>query len=217
VDSKNSVATKISMHRTFTNIRALMDKGAPVSVLFSDEDGEVSPDLYCELIQMARSGESFLIKHQGCRVGAYVLGDSEITPLDYYYESKRYANKESARTATENLYRITTKGISIRIAPFKGENFDILLLFLKPERAMRIVQAEAFITGKPFEMRTGGIASICSDCTAYPFQGKIGISLGCKGSRKHSKYGDDEVVVGIPLRLAKELDEALGNIPGTND
>jgi uncharacterized protein (DUF169 family) len=200
----------------FFNIQALMEKGTPVSVLFSAEEGEVSPDLYCELIQRARFGESFLIKNQGCRVAAYVLGDSEVTPLDYYYESKRYSNKDAARTAIENLYRIPTKGRSIKITPFSGEKFDILLLFLIPERAMRIVQAQAYISGKPFEMRTGGIASICSDCTAYPLQGKIGISLGCKGSRKHSKYGDDEVVVGMPFKLAKELDEALGKIPGTN-
>jgi uncharacterized protein (DUF169 family) len=193
-----------------------MDKGTPVIVLFSDEEGEVSPDLYCELIQRARSGESFHIQNQGCSVGAYVLGDTEITPLDYYYESKRYANIDAARTATEKLYRIQKKGRSIKIAPFTEEKFDIMLLFLLPEPAMRIVQAHAYISGEPFEMRTGGIASICSDCTAYPLQGKIGISLGCKGSRKHSKYGDDEVVVGIPFKLAKELDEALGKIPGTN-
>jgi uncharacterized protein (DUF169 family) len=186
-------------------------------VLFSVEEGEVSPDLYCELIQKARSGESFLIKSQGCRVGAYVLGDTEITPLDYYYESKRYSNMDAARTATENLQRMKKKGRSIKIAPFTGEKFDIMLLFLKPELAMRIIQAQAYICGKPFEMRTGGIASICSDCTAYPLQGKIGISLGCKGSRKHSKYGDDEVVVGIPFKLAEELDEALGKVPGTNE
>jgi len=193
-----------------------MDKGTPVSVLFSEEEGEPSLQLYCELIQMARSGESFFIKNQGCRVAAYVFGDTEITPLDYYYESGRYANMDVAGTATENLYRIKKKGRSIKIAPFSGEKFDIMLLFLLPEQAMRIVQAHAYISGKPFEMKTGGIASICSDCTAYPLQGKIGISLGCKGSRKHSKYGGDEVVVGIPFKLAKELDEALGKIPGTN-
>jgi len=45
----------------------------------------------------------------------------------------------------------------------------------------------------------------------------MGISPGCKGSRKHSKYGDDEVVVGIPFQLAKEIDEALGKIPETYD
>ena len=194
-----------------------MDKGAPVSVLFIDQEAEQSFLLYCELIQRARYGDSFLIKNQGCKVGAYVLGETEITPLDYYYNSRRYGDKNAARTAAENLYRTTTMGKSIKITPYSGEKFDIMLLFLRPERAMRIVQAHTFMTGKPVEFRTGGIASICSDCTVYPLQGKIGISLGCKGSRKHSKYGNDEVVVGIPFQLAKEIDDALGKIPETYD
>ena len=46
-------------------------------------------------------------------------------------------------------------------------------------------------------------------------QGKPGISLGCKGSRKHTGYGDEEVVVGIPFEIAEEIEEALGKIPGT--
>jgi uncharacterized protein (DUF169 family) len=64
-------------------------------------------------------------------------------------------------------------------------------------------------------MRTGGIASACSDCTAYPAQGAPGISLGCKGSRKHSGYADDELVVGIPFDIAAEIDRALSKIPET--
>jgi len=194
-----------------------MDKGVPVGVIFTDQEAEQSFLLYCELIQRARHGESFLIKNQGCKVGAYVLGETEISPVDYYFNSGRYGNIDAARTATENLYRNTKKGKSIKITPFSGEKFDIMILFLRPERAMRIVQAHTFMTGKPVEFRTGGIASICSDCTVYPLQGKIGISLGCKGSRKHSKYGNDEVVVGIPFQLAKEIDEALGKIPETYD
>ncbi len=198
-------------------IPELMDKGRPVSVLFTDEEGEQTPGLYCELIQKARFGESFLIKNQGCKVGEYVLGNTEITPLDYYYNSRRYQDKNAAKNAVASLYRLTKKGKSIRISPYSGEDFDILLLFLKPERAMRIVQAHAYNSGKPAEFRTGGIASICSDCTTYPLQGMIGISLGCKGSRKHSKYPDDELVVGIPFKLAGEIDEALGTIPGTHE
>lgn len=194
-----------------------MDKGVPVSVLFTDQEAEQSLLLYCELIQRARYGESFHIKNQGCKVGAYVLGVTENSPVDYYFNSGRYGNIGAARTASENLYRIAKKGKTIKITPFSGRKFDIMILFLKPERAMRIIQAHAFSTGKPVEIRAGGIASICSDCTAYPLQGKIGISPGCKGSRKHSKYGDDEVVVGIPFPLVKEIDEALGKIPGTYD
>ncbi len=194
-----------------------MDKGKPVSVLFTDEEGEKSTLLYCELIQKARFGEAFLIKNQGCKVGAYVLGETEDTPLDYYYNSKRYKDKNAAKAAVAGIHRLDRKGKSIRITPYSGGDFDILILFLKPKLAMRIVQAYAYQNGNPAEFKTGGIASICSDCTIYPLQGKLGISLGCKGSRKHSKYPDDELVVGIPFKLAEEIDEALGTIPETHE
>jgi uncharacterized protein (DUF169 family) len=101
------------------------------------------------------------------------------------------------------------------MTPYKGGDFNILILFLKPERAMRLIQTFTWSSGDPVEMRTGGIASVCSDCTAYPMQGKPGISLGCKGSRKHTGYADEEVVVGIPFVIAGEIEEALGKIPGT--
>lgn len=197
------------------HICGLMDKGKPVSVLFTDEEGEDSTLLYCELIQKARFGESFLIKNQGCKAGAYVLGETETSPQEYYYSTKRYKDRNAAKSAAANLHRLKERRGSIKISPYSGGDFDILILFLKPERAMRVVQAHAYGSGKPAEFKTGGIASICSDCTAYPMQGKLGVSLGCKGSRKHSKYGDDEVVVGIPFQLTHEIDAALGKIPKT--
>lgn len=192
-----------------------MDKGSPVSVLFTGEDGERSSLLYCEIIQKARFGESFIIKTQGCKVGAYVLGETETGPEEYYSRTKRYKDRDAAKNAALGLRRLGKKGCSIKITPYSGEYFDILILFLKPERAMRIIQAYSYHGGEPVKFMTGGIASICSDCTAYPLSGKLGISLGCKGSRKHSRYGDDEVVVGIPFKLAQEIDIALGKIPET--
>jgi len=201
--------------RRFDNIAGLMEKGKPVSIIFSAEHGKETHLLYCELIQKARNGESFLITNQRCRVCEYVLGNIETAPLEYYYRSGRYKTMEATTNAVSSLNRLERNGCSIRITPYSGEKFDILILYLKPELAMRIIQAHAYTGGKPVDIKTGGIASICSDCTAYPYSGKLGLSLGCKGSRKHSKYGDDEVVVGIPFKLAQEIDEALGIIPKT--
>jgi uncharacterized protein (DUF169 family) len=192
-----------------------MNTGKPVSVLFTEEEGNYSDLLYCELIQKARYGESFLVKSQGCSVGAFVLGDTEKSPEDYYFSSKRYGSRDAAKTAASGLCRLAKKGRSIKITPYSGKDFDVLLLFLKPERAMRLVQAYTYKSGCPVETSTGGIASICSDCTAYPMKGKPGISPGCKGSRKHSRYSEDELVVGIPFQQAGEIDAALGKIPET--
>ena len=197
------------------NILQLMEKGNPVSILISNEKGTQSPLLYCELIHKARFGESFMITSQGCRVCEYVFGNTENSPEDYYNSTGRYKNHKATSNAVSSLKRFEIKGRSIRITPFMGEKFDVLLLYLTPVRAMRIIQAHGYLEGKPVEIKTGGIASICSDCSVYPLMGKLSFSLGCKGSRKHSKYGDDEVVVGIPFELAKDIDEALGKIPET--
>ena len=199
------------------NIPGLIDKGKPVSVLFTGEKGERSSLLYCELIQKARFGESFIIKNQGCKVGAFVLGETETSPEEYYFSTKRYKDRNAAKKAAAGIQRLDKKGSSIKITPYSGRDFDVMVLFLKPERAMRIIQAYAYHSGESVKFMTGGIASICSDCTAYPLSGKLGISLGCKGSRKHSRYGDDEVVVGIPFKLANEIEEALGKIPRTDE
>jgi len=197
------------------NITGLMEKGKPVSILFCNDPGTESSLLYCELTQKARYGDSIIITKQGCRVCEYVFGNTENTPEEYYYTSGRYRNREATSNAVSSLKRLKRRAGSIKISPYSGEKFDILILYLKPEKAMRIIQAYAYPEGKPVEIKTGGVASICSDCTAYPMQEKLGISLGCKGSRKHSLYGDDEVVVGIPYELAKDIDEALGKIPKT--
>jgi uncharacterized protein (DUF169 family) len=192
-----------------------MDNGKPVGILFTEEKGGKSTRLYCELIQKARFGEEFLIRNQGCTVGAFVLGETEISPEDYYFESKRYSNRTAAKRAVEALARVVKRGSSIKISPYSGADFDVLLLFLKPERALRLIQAFTYAKGCAVIIETGGIASVCSDCTSYPSTGKLGISLGCKGSRKHSKYPDDELVVGIPYKLAEEIEDALEKIPDT--
>ncbi|VVB86394.1 putative ArCR [uncultured archaeon] len=196
-------------------IPGLMDKGSPVSLLFTKEKGEASSLLFCELIQKARYGESFLARAQGCKVGAYVLGETMTSPEDYYFDSGRYKNRQAAKRAVSSLHRLENRKSSIKIAPYSGGDFDILILFLKPERAMRLIQAYSWARGELVEIRTGGIASVCGDCTAYTMKGMMGISLGCKGSRKHTGYADEEVVVGIPFGIAGEIEEALGKIPGT--
>lgn len=199
------------------NILALMDRGKPVSVVFTKEQGTDTDLLYCELIQKARFGDSFLMREQRCRVGTFVFGKDDTPPSDYYYESGRYKDKTAAGKAVSSLHRLAKQSDTMRISPYSDGNFDILILFLKPERAMRIVQALAYHNGNPVEFRTGGTASVCSDCTAYPQTGEIGISLGCKGSRKHSDYPDDELIVGIPFELAGKIDEGLGKTPKTHE
>ncbi|MCL7475960.1 MAG: DUF169 domain-containing protein [Methanosarcinales archaeon] len=206
---------------SIAKFKTFMDCGFPVGVIFLSEGiAHPTEKLFCELIQQARKGETITFSEQGCPVGAYVLGRDAPRPDEYYFNSGRYRNKESAVRAAEALPRLEARYRSVQIFPLieKIPDFDILLLFLSPEKAMRLVQAFSYHDGQPLTFITGGTASICGDCTAAPANtGRIGVSLGCKGSRKHSKYGENELIVAVPFNLCKEICEGLLAIPGTFD
>lgn len=143
---------------------------------------EKSHFLFCELVQKARMGEAFLISGQSCSPGDYVLGFSEKNPAAYYLSSGRYKDSQAAENAALSLPRLKKKFCFMRIEPLslnKGR-FDVLILFLKPEKAMRIVQASAYPEGKRAVTDTMGAASICGDCTVFAYREGMGLSFGCK-------------------------------------
>ncbi len=183
----------------------------------SEELPEKSGFLFCELVQKARMGEKFRISGQSCSPGDYVLGLSEKSPAEYYLKSGRYRNMQAAEKAALSLPRFQRKFCSVLIEPLSLNrgNFDVLILFLKPEKAMRIVQANAYSEGTRTVTDTMGAASICGDCTVLALEKGMGLSFGCKGSRKHSGYEDFEVPLGIAFEKVKEIEEGLLKLPGT--
>ena len=203
----------------YPNIEALMDEGEPVCITLCQDNGETSEHLYCELVHMARHGESFQIEDQRCRPGKYILGISETDSADYYLKSNRYINKETAEKAVSSLPRIQRGYRSLKIEPLGSgnEKFDVLILYLKPESAMKIIQAYACYYGKGITSGSIGAASICGDVTARALLEKIGVSYGCKGSRKHSGYANEEVPIGISYELLEKIEQGLNKIPGTFD
>ncbi len=184
----------------------------------SEELPRKSGFLFCELVQKARMGEKFRISGQSCSPGDYVLGLSEKSPAEYYLRSGRYINKQAAEKAALSLPRLKRNFCSILIEPLSLNKgiFDVLILFLKPERAMRVVQANAYSGGKRTLIDTMGAASICGDCTVLALEQGIGLSFGCKGSRKHSEYRDFEVPLGIAFEKIEEIEEGLSKIPETS-
>ncbi|MDW7732523.1 MAG: DUF169 domain-containing protein [Methanolobus sp.] len=201
------------------NIISLVDSGEPVCITFGSEHGTSSRLLYCEIVQKARHGESFLIEGQRCSAGDYILGRSAVSPADYYLRSGRYRDMETATKAAASLPRLENRYTSIRIEPLSVNegDFDVLVLFLKPESAMRIIQAYAYHSGKGKEINTIGAASICGDCTVRPLTEGLGLSFGCKGSRKHSHYQNTEIPLGISRDILLKIEEGLENTPETYD
>lgn len=227
----------------YSELSRLMETGEPVCVSFETgqeighkieksikgKAGENAADsgdenfpgksclLFCELVQKARMGEEFFIAGQSCSPGDYVLGFSEKSPAAYYLNSGRYKDSQAAENAALSLPRLKKRSCFIRVKPLslnKG-SFDVLILFLKPEKAMRIVQASAYSEGKRAVLDTMGAASICGDCTVLAYRQGMGLSFGCKGSRKHSGYGDFEVPLGLSFEKALEIEKILSKLPET--
>lgn len=194
-----------------SRLKDLMEWGSPVCVSLSSDAAPPSDVLFCELVQRARYGESFHISSQGCPVGSFVLGKSDASPRDYYAASGRYRDKRAAGRAANVLTRLSRSYASIRIFPYgDSPEFDVVILFLRPAKAMLIVQVLSFNDGRRVVCTNGGTASVCGDCTAYPIEThRTGISVGCRGSRKHSGYGDDEMVVGVPHALVEKVEYGL--------
>jgi len=201
------------------NIVSLMDEGEPVCINFGNEKGNSSEQLYCELVHKARYGESFHMEDQRCSAGDYVLGRTSESPADYYLKSGRYRDRETAAKAVESLPRIRKNYRSIRFEPLSSSESipDVLVLYLRPEKAMRIIQAYAYHFGKAPEISTIGAASICGDCTTRSLTEGLGLSFGCKGSRKHSHYRDTEIPLGISGKIIEKIEEGLEKTPETFD
>jgi len=237
--------TEQSPFSKYSELSRLMETGEPVCVTFetgheigrgieksmegkaeeraADTGDEKSPEksclLFCELVQKARMGEEFFVSGQSCSPGDYVLGLSEKSPAAYYLNSGRYKDLQAAENAALSLPRLKKRFCFIRVEPLslnKGV-FDVLILFLKPEKAMRIVQASAYSEGKRAVLDTMGAASICGDCTVLAYRQGIGLSFGCKGSRKHSEYKDFEVPLGLSFEKASEIEEVLSKLPKTKE
>lgn len=202
----------------FTEIARLMEDGQPVCVTFQKGcKGEYHDLLYCEMITKARRGDKFIVRSQSCPSGKYVLGTTEKKPDAYYLSSGRYSDAEIAQKAASELPRIKKEYDHIKIEPLSESSgdIDVIILYLEPEKAMRLVQALAYNDGKRVSIDTFGAASICGDCTAIAIENGIGLSYGCKGSRKHTEYFDTEIPIGISFDTAKKIEIGLKNIPET--
>jgi uncharacterized protein (DUF169 family) len=202
-------------------IPELMRRGVPVTITFNMcDDAAPSDQLYCQLVHQAREGKTSHITTQECPIGSYVLGQTcSVSELaEYYYSRHRYKTRQAAWNLIRQLPVIKKPVSSIRIAPYPQEKYDLLILYLTPQRAMRLLQAASYADGERITITTAGVASVCADCTAQPCNTQqLAFSLGCKGSRKHSRYEDTELIAAIPEALVERIEDALGVIPEIMD
>ena len=65
-------------------------------------------------------------------------------------------------------------------------------------------------TGGRIKSSFAGKQSLCSDGVVKVYkEGKIGVTVGCSGSRNYTKIADEEMIMGIPIELLADVASGL--------
>ncbi len=181
---------------------------------------------HCQMVDRVRSsGEEFyaLLDDQTCKGGAAALGlghmPQKLASGDFYYEKlKHFKTLEAAQKTIEKIPMVEAESMSGTVyAPLESASFvpDVVVIICTPKQMMLLTQAILYNEGGRVEAEFAGKQSICSDAVAEPYlTGKMGITVGCSGSRRYTNIEDSELTVGLPAKLLKDLVEGLRAVVG---
>lgn len=173
---------------------------------------------YCVMVRSASYGHSIkaVDENFGCRSAARALGFVEakedfLSGKDGYafgiYDSLEIA-KDASQTIT--LCHRKTYGVKIASLSLFQEEPDVIIIFVNPYHAMRLLQAHTFFYGSDNCLKARGLQAICSESTAYPYMtGNMNVSMLCSGTRYVSRWGEDELAVSFPYDKLNKIIEGL--------
>jgi uncharacterized protein (DUF169 family) len=201
-------------------------KGAPVAVKLIRTESKVPEGLnhinevlrHCEMVQKARGGSKFYatVEQHACKGGAGMLGVIEIPENirsgEFYYKLGRFSSVEHASETMQAIPHVDFKTYATAYSPLAETPFepDVVVLLVNPRQAMMIAQANVYELHSRNTADFSGIQSLCGDAVAAPLvRDSINFTLGCSGSRKYAKVSEDELIVGVPMKILPKLADAL--------
>jgi uncharacterized protein (DUF169 family) len=93
-------------------------------------------------------------------------------------------------------------GISI------GKNIDgdVYISYANPESAMKLVRSRQKVTGQNLDAEISGVMSVCGNVAVKSYiDRKISISFGCSDSRKYGGIAKEQLVIGLPHKVALRI------------
>ena len=202
---------------------------SPVAVKLIPKGGEIPEGIkkvdeamrHCQLVdRVRRTGEEFytLGEDQMCKGGAGAMGLGEMPPKvatgEFYFKGlKQFSTQGAARRTIEMVAKLPPNSTeSILYAPLEKTTFvpDVVLVICNPKQVMLLTQAFVYNAGGRIETSFAGKQSLCSDGVVKTYKdGKIGVTVGCSGSRSYTKISDEEMIIGIPI---EHLDDVAAGL-----
>lgn len=176
---------------------------------------------HCQMVDRVRSTKDEFLAYlvdQTCKGGAAALGLGHMPPKlasgEFYHEKlKHFKTLEASRKTLEKVPMLEAESMqAVLYGPLEKLSFmpDVVVIICSPMQIMLLTQALLYNEGGRIEAEFAGKQSICSDAVAAPYlSGKVGITVGCTGSRKFTDIKDSELTMGLPVAKFKGLMEGL--------
>jgi uncharacterized protein (DUF169 family) len=179
---------------------------------------------HCQLVdRVRRTGEEFytLGEDQMCKGGAGAMGLGEmpakVASGEFYYDKlKQFSTQGAARRTIDKVTKLPPNSTeAVLYASLEKTSFtpDVVVLICNPKQVMLLTQAFVYKIGGRLEASFAGKQSLCSDGVVQVYkEGKIGVTVGCSGSRSYTKIADEEMIMGIPVELLGDVVSGLKEI-----
>jgi len=83
---------------------------------------------------------------------------------------------------------------------------DVYISYASPESAMKLIRSWQTITGHNLDTEISGIMSVCGNVAVKSYiDQKISISFGCPDSRKYGGIAKEQLVIGLPHKVALRI------------
>jgi uncharacterized protein (DUF169 family) len=86
---------------------------------------------------------------------------------------------------------------------------DVIVLYVSPARALRLIIGFAFKEGRAVESTMTGQASLCSAVALAVDKGKVTVDIPCIGDRTYGLVQEHELLVAFPAAMLPDLIEGL--------
>jgi uncharacterized protein (DUF169 family) len=149
------------------------------------------------------------------------MGIGEMPPKvasgEFYYKGlKQFSTQGAARRTIDMVPKLPPNSTeAVMYSPLEKASFipDVVVVICNPKQIMLLTQAMMYKAGGRIEASFAGKQSLCSDAVVNTYkEGKIGVTVGCSGSRNYTEIADEEMIMGIPVELLADVASGLKEI-----